>query len=81
MNSIFFQAAGRASLAVIASLVRDVVCFIPLVIVLPAIFPSVETILWVAPISDLVAMIVTAALSVGFIKELLGVLSVKDNAQ
>ena len=79
MNSIFFQAAGRASRAVIASLVRDVLCFLPLVIVLPAIFPSVETILWVAPISDLVAMIVTAILSVSFIKELLCVLSLTEN--
>ena len=70
MNSIFFQAAGRPKSAVIASLVRDVVCFTPLIFILPAIFPNVETILFVAPISDFVAMLATAVLSVSFIKSL-----------
>ena len=70
MNSIFFQAAGKPVKAVIASLVRDVVCFAPLILILPTIFPTVETILWVAPISDLIAMIVTAWLSISFLKSL-----------
>ena len=70
MNSIFFQAAGKPVLAVIASMVRDVVCFIPLIIILPAIFPDVETILYVAPISDLISMAVTAILTVIFIRSL-----------
>lgn len=70
MNSIFFQAAGRPVQAVIASLVRDVVCFVPLILIAPQLFPSVETILWVAPISDLIAMIVTAWLSHSFLKSL-----------
>ena len=70
MNSIFFQAAGKSKGAVIASLIRDVVCFAPLIIILPLAFPNVETILWVAPISDFIAMIVTAVLSVRFIKSL-----------
>ena len=70
MNSIFFQAAGRPISAVVASLIRDVVCFTPLILILPAIFTDVETILYVAPISDLIAMIATVFLSVFFIKSL-----------
>lgn len=70
MNSIFFQAVGKPIRAVVASMVRDVVCFVPLIIVLPLIFPNVETILYVAPISDFIAMIATAFLSVSFIKSL-----------
>ena len=70
MNSIFFQAAGKASRAVVASLIRDVVCFVPLVLILPAVFSSVESILYVAPISDIIAMAVTAVMSVSFVKSL-----------
>ena len=70
MNSIFFQAAGKASRAVVASVIRDVVCFVPLILALPAIFPNVETILYVAPISDFIAMIVTAVMSISFVSSL-----------
>jgi cytidylate kinase len=70
MNSIFFQAVGKPVQAVISSMVRDIVCFTPLIIILPAIFESVEVILYVAPISDFIAMIVTACLSASFIKSL-----------
>ena len=70
MNSIFFQAVGKPVHAVIASMIRDVVCFVPLILILPAIFGNVEMILYAAPISDLIAMIVTAILSISFIKSL-----------
>ena len=70
MNCIFFQAAGRPVSAIVASLARDVACFTPLILILPAIFPNVETILFVAPISDLIAMIATALLSIAFLKSL-----------
>ena len=70
MNSIFFQAAGKPIFAIIASLVRDVVCFTPFILVLPIFFASVETILFVAPLSDFIAMIATAFLSIYFIKSL-----------
>ena len=70
MNSIFFQAAGKPVSAVVASMLRDVVCFVPLIIILPILFPNVETILYVAPISDLIAMIATVILSISFIKSL-----------
>lgn len=70
MNSIFFQAVGKPIHAVVASMIRDVVCFVPLILILPAIFPSVEAILYAAPISDFIAMVVTAFLSVSFIRSL-----------
>lgn len=70
MNSIFFQAVGRPVHAVIASMIRDVVCFTPLILLLPLINPDVEMILFAAPISDVIAMVVTAFLSVSFIKSL-----------
>ena len=38
MSSIFFQAVGKPVMAVIASLTRDIVCFVPLVILIPSIF-------------------------------------------
>ena len=69
MTSIFFQAAGRPIFAVIASLIRDIVLFIPLICILP-IFYGVEGILWAAPIADFVAMIVAAVLTVIFMKSL-----------
>ena len=70
MNSIFFQAAGKPVLAVIASMIRDVVCFVPLILILPSAFGNVESILYAAPISDLMAMIVTAILSISFVRSL-----------
>ena len=70
VNSIFFQAVGKPIHAVIASMIRDIVCFVPLIIILPKIFPGVESILIAAPISDFIAMVVTAILSISFIKSL-----------
>ena len=70
VNSIFFQAVGKPIQAAITSMIRDIVCFVPLIIVLPLWLQSVEAILWSAPISDFIAMIVTAILSVSFIKSL-----------
>ena len=70
VNSIFFQAVGKPIQAAITSMIRDIVCFVPLIIVLPLISQGVESILWSAPISDFIAMIVTAILSISFIKSL-----------
>ncbi|MCH5148309.1 MAG: MATE family efflux transporter [Clostridiales bacterium] len=69
MTSIFFQAAGKPVFAIIASLIRDIVLFIPLICVLP-IFFGIEGILWAAPIADFVAMAVSVALTVIFFKDL-----------
>ncbi|MDE6105340.1 MAG: MATE family efflux transporter [Clostridia bacterium] len=69
MTSIFFQASGRPIFAIVASLIRDIVCFIPLICILP-IFYGIEGILWAAPAADLIAIIVAAVLTVIFLRSL-----------
>lgn len=69
MSSIFFQASGRPVFAIVASLIRDIVCFIPLICVLP-IFYGIEGILWAAPIADGIAILVAAALTIVFLRSL-----------
>ena len=69
MTSIFFQAVGKPIHAVAASMIRDIICFIPLIIILPAFF-EIEGILYAAPSADLIAMIVAAILTVTFMKTL-----------
>lgn len=70
MTSIFFQAVGKPVHAVVASMIRDIVCFIPLIIVYPAVFGGVEAILYAAPSADFLAMIVATTLTVPFLKSL-----------
>lgn len=70
MTSIFFQAVGKPIRAVIASMIRDIVCFIPLIIIYPAVFGGVEAILYAAPSADFLAMIVATALTITFMKTL-----------
>lgn len=69
MTSIFFQAAGKPIHAVVASIIRDIVCFIPLIIILP-IFFGIKGILVAAPCADFIAGIVAAALTVSYMKTL-----------
>ncbi len=69
MTSIFFQAAGKPVFAIAASLIRDIVCFVPLICILP-IFYGIEGILWASPAADVVAMIVAAILTIIFLKSL-----------
>ena len=70
MNSIFFQAVGKPGFAVVSSSIRDVVCFLPLIFILPAFSPNVELLLWAAPLSDVIAGMVTACLSAVYIRAL-----------
>ena len=69
-NSIFFQAAGRPVFSVISSTLRDMICFVPLMFILPAIDPSVELLLFAAPLADLLAGLVTAGLCISFLRSL-----------
>lgn len=69
MTSIFFQAAGKPAQAVISSMIRDIICFIPLILTLPVFF-GIEGILFAAPIADFIAMIVAVLLTVLFMKSL-----------
>ena len=69
MSSIFFQALGKPVLAIAASLVRDLVCFVPLVCTLPMAM-GIDGCLWAAPIADAIAMIVTVALTIECFRDL-----------
>ena len=70
MNSIFFQAVGKPVYAIIASTIRDMVCFVPLILILPMVNPDVEMILYASPMADFLALLVTAVLAVSFIRSL-----------
>ena len=65
MSSIFFQAVGKPIFAILASLIRDIICFIPLICTLPIAF-GIDGILYAAPAADFVAMIVTVIMTVIF---------------
>ncbi len=69
MTSIFFQAAGCPVRAIVASLIRDIVCFIPLITTLPLFF-GIDGILYAAPIADAIAMIVAVVLTVFYFASL-----------
>ena len=69
MSSIFFQAVGEPTKAAIISLLRDIVCFIPAVIILPQ-FMGVEGALWAAPVADLIGIIITSVLLLKFFRNL-----------
>lgn len=69
MTSIFFQAAGKPIHAVVSSMIRDIVCFIPLILILPSFF-GIEGILFAAPIADFIAVKIAAALTITYFKKL-----------
>lgn len=69
MSSIFFQAVGKPVFAVLMSLIRDIICFIPLICIMP-VYMGIEGILWSAPLADLIAMAVTAALTIAYFVKL-----------
>ena len=76
MTAVFFQSIDKPVNAVIAALVRDIVCFTPLALILPAILEKAEPgsgingILYAAPISDFVALIAILALTVPFFRQI-----------
>ncbi len=67
--SIFFQAVGEPLKAAMVSLARDIVCFIPLVIILPH-FMGIKGVLVAAPIADMLGMILTIILVKSFFNKL-----------
>lgn len=67
--SIFFQAVGEPVKATIVSLARDIVLFVPLVLILPH-FMGVIGPLYAAPIADLFAMIVSTFLVMFFFRKI-----------
>lgn len=75
--SIFFQAVGEPLKAAIVSLSRDIIFFVPLVIILPQ-FMGVTGPLWAAPIADVLGIIISCVLVVLFFKKLLVTEVTKD---
>ncbi|MBQ8164081.1 MAG: MATE family efflux transporter [Clostridia bacterium] len=69
ISSIFFQAVGRPVSAMISSLFRDIVFFIPLALILPNFF-GLEGVLYASPIADIFAIIVAVTLNIKFFKHL-----------
>ena len=69
MCSIFFQAVGKPINAAIVSLARDIIFFVPLVIILPN-FMGVTGALWAAPVADVIGILVTIILLSVFFKNL-----------
>ncbi len=65
VTSIFFQAVGEPLKAVVASMIRDIVCFVPFAFILPLFF-EIDGILYAGPASDFVAMIVASVLIIRF---------------
>lgn len=76
MTAVFFQSIGKSIHAVVASLIRDIICFTPLALILPwamekvAPGTGIHGILYAAPISDLVAVVVILGLTVPFFRKL-----------
>lgn len=69
MTSIFFMSAGKPVFATVVSLIRDLICLIPLFLILP-VYMGVEGVLWAAPIADAVSALVTVILTVIWFKSL-----------
>ncbi len=69
MSSIFFQAVGSPLKATIVSLTRDIVFFVPLVIILPK-FMGITGVLVASPIADVFGMIITSVLLIQFFKNI-----------
>ncbi len=65
MTSIFLQAVGQPIMAAAASLIRDIVCFVPLCILLPKAY-GIKGILYAAPIADFISMLVAVFLTIHF---------------
>ncbi|MDR3297921.1 MAG: MATE family efflux transporter [Candidatus Nomurabacteria bacterium] len=79
VTSIFFQAVGKPTKAAFISLVRDIICFVPLVIILPS-FMGVTGVLWAAPIADIIGITVSVILVLKFFRTL-GKTSVAESAK
>lgn len=68
--STFFQAVGEPLKAAIVSLSRDIILFVPLVIILPGIMHNINGILWAAPIADVVGIIIAGSLVMAYLRKL-----------
>lgn len=75
MTAVFFQSIGKPVRAVVASLIRDILCFTPLAILLPHFLEKTEAgsgingILYAAPLADLVAIAVILGITIPFFRK------------
>ena len=76
MTAVFFQSIGKSVRAVIASLIRDILCFTPTVLVLSSVLEGqnagsgINGIIYAAPIADFISIFVVLILTVTFFKEI-----------
>lgn len=68
--SIFFQAVGEPLRAAIVSLARDIILFVPLVILLPHLMNNIDGILWAAPVADVCGILVAGGLAFAYFRHL-----------
>lgn len=78
--SIFFQAVGEPLKAALVSLSRDIILFVPLVIILPQITHNITGILWAAPAADVIGIVVSVALIVHYFRHLGHITKPADSA-
>lgn len=62
-SGIFFQSMGKPALAMIASMVRPLVFFIPALFILASKF-GIDGILWAGPFSDILAFLLVGSLAI-----------------
>lgn len=76
MTAIFFQSIEKPIHAIVSSVVRDMICFTPLALILPAVLEKAESgsgingILYAAPSADLAAVVVITVLTISFFRKL-----------
>lgn len=76
MTAVFFQSIGKSVRAVVASLIRDILCFTPLAICMPYFMEKAEAgtgingLLYAAPVADFAALVVILGLTVPFFKDI-----------
>ena len=76
MTAIFFQSIGKSIRAVVASLIRDILCFTPIVLILSVILENnnvgsgINGILFAAPIADFISIFVILILTISFFNNL-----------
>ena len=76
MTAVFFQSIGKPLHAMISSLIRDIVCFIPFSLILSMLLENKTTgsgingILFAAPIADFISIFIILILTVSFFRKI-----------
>lgn len=76
MTAVFFQSIGKSVHAVVASVIRDIVCFTPFALILPAMLEKgqsgegINGVLYAAPLADGIALVVILVLTISFFRGL-----------